>query len=95
MDFLGKPDNNVRLKKCSRSLATDSDFYRRRDDVLADLEASSGFRVSTSGFVQGFGQCLGDLNSEDCSSCLADAVGKLKSLCGSAAAEFVWFCCSS
>ncbi|KAK4267836.1 hypothetical protein QN277_024569 [Acacia crassicarpa] len=90
LDFLGKPDMNVRFKKCSRSSATDSEFYRRRDDVLADLEASSGFRVSTSGFVQGFGQCLGDLNSEDCSACLSDAVGKLKSLCGSAAAADVF-----
>ncbi|XP_028754117.1 plasmodesmata-located protein 8 [Neltuma alba] len=89
-DFLGKPDTNVRFKKCSRSSATDSEFYRRRDDVLAELQAASGFRVSKSGFVEGFAQCLGDLSSEDCSSCLADAVGKLKSLCGSAGAADVF-----
>lgn len=57
-----------------------------RDDVLGDLQAASGFRVSTSGFVEGFALCLGDLTAADCSSCLAYAVGKLKSLCGSAAA---------
>lgn len=89
-DFLGKLDTSVRFKKCSKSVANDEEFYRRRDDVLADLEASSGFRVRTSGFVEGFGQCLGDLSSEDCSACLADAVRKLKSLCGSAAAADVF-----
>lgn len=93
-DFLGKLDTSVRFKKCSSSSSNDVEFFRRRDDVLADMQAGvgagNGFRVSSSGLVQGFAQCLGDLSSQDCSSCLGDAVGKLKSLCGSAAAADVY-----
>lgn len=92
-DFLGKLDTSVKFKKCStQSSSNDIEFFRRRDDVLADMQAGNnvGFRVSSSGLVQGFAQCLGDLNSQDCSSCIGDAVGKLKSLCGSAAAADVF-----
>ncbi|KAL4015351.1 hypothetical protein IC575_027596 [Cucumis melo] len=93
-DFLGKLDTSVKFKKCSASSSNDVEFFRRRDDVLADMQAGAGagngFRVSSSGLVQGFAQCLGDLSSQDCSSCLADCVGKLKSLCGSAAAADVF-----
>lgn len=93
-DFLGKLDTSVKFKKCSSSSSNDVEFFRRRDDVLADMQAGAGagngFRVSSSGLVQGFAQCLGDLSSQDCSSCLADGVGKLKSLCGSAAAADVF-----
>ncbi|XP_022959107.1 cysteine-rich repeat secretory protein 15-like isoform X2 [Cucurbita moschata] len=92
LDFLGKLDTSVRFKKCSSSSSNDVEFFRRRDDVLGDMQvgAGNGFRVSSSGLVQGYAQCLGDLSSQDCSSCLADAVGKLKSLCGSAAAADVF-----
>lgn len=89
-DFLGKLDTSLRYKKCSKSINNDAEFFRRRDDVLADLQTAIGFKVSSSGLVEGYAQCLGDLNSADCSSCLADAVGKLKTLCGSAAAADVF-----
>ncbi|XP_014492538.1 cysteine-rich repeat secretory protein 15 isoform X1 [Vigna radiata var. radiata] len=89
-DFLGKLDTSLRYKKCSKGVTSDVEFFRRRDDVLADLQTANGFRVSSSGLVEGFAQCLGDLTLSDCSSCLADAVGKLKTLCGSAAAAHVF-----
>ncbi|KAG4995031.1 hypothetical protein JHK86_031858 [Glycine max] len=85
-DLLGKLDTSLRYKKCSKAATSDVEFFHRRDDVLADLQTANGFRVSSSGIVEGFAQCLGDLSVSDCSSCIADAVGKLKSLCGSAAA---------
>ncbi|KAM1262573.1 hypothetical protein ACFX13_028357 [Malus domestica] len=91
VDFLGKLDTSLRYRKCSKSGVNDDvEFFRRRDDVLADLQRANGFRVSSSGLVEGFAQCLGDLIQNDCSSCIADAVGKLKSLCGSAAAVDVF-----
>ncbi|KAM3685289.1 hypothetical protein ACJW31_11G106600 [Castanea mollissima] len=91
VDFLGKLDTSLRHTKCSKSsVSSDVDFFRRRDDVLADLQGTTGFRVSSSGLVEGFAQCLGDLNPTDCSSCLADAVGKLKTVCGSASASDVY-----
>ncbi|XP_058753052.1 plasmodesmata-located protein 8-like [Vicia villosa] len=89
-DFLGKLDTGIRYKKCSKGVSSDVEFFRRRDDVLEDLQTANGFRVSSSGLVQGFAQCLGDLSVTDCSTCLVDAVGKLKSLCGSAAAADVF-----
>lgn len=90
IDFLGKLDTSLAYKKCRKSVNNDVEFYKRRDDVLADLQSGIGFKVSSSGLVEGFAQCLGDLNQADCSSCLADAVGKLKTLCGSAAAADVF-----
>ncbi|XP_057961630.1 plasmodesmata-located protein 8 isoform X2 [Malania oleifera] len=89
VDFLGRLDTGVMYKKCSTSSASD-DVVKRRDDVLAGLQAGTGFRVSSSGLVEGFAQCLGDLSSADCSSCLSQAVGQLKTLCGSAAAADVF-----
>ncbi|KAI8545368.1 hypothetical protein RHMOL_Rhmol07G0034300 [Rhododendron molle] len=78
-------------KKCrAKSVTNEEEFFRRRDDVLADVEGAIGFRVSSSGLVEGFGQCLGDLGAADCTACLAEAVGKLKSLCGSAVAADVF-----
>lgn len=90
MDFLGRLDTSLMFKQCSKGVSNDVEFYRRRDDVLADLQTASGFRVSSSGLVEGFAQCLGDLSSSDCSACLAEAVGKLKNLCGSASASDVF-----
>ncbi|KAI5430632.1 variant 4, Plasmodesmata-located protein 8 [Lathyrus oleraceus] len=89
-DLLGKLDTGVRYKKCSKGVSSDVEFFRRRDDVLEDLQTANGFRVSSSGLVQGFAQCLGHLSVSDCSTCLVDAVGKMKSLCGSAAAVDVF-----
>ncbi|CAN1345901.1 Plasmodesmata-located protein 8 [Linum perenne] len=102
VDFLGKPDTSVRFKKCSTHVDGDVDFLRRRDDVLAELEgptmAVNGFKVSTSGLVEGYAQCLGDLTSSgDCVACVTEAVEKLKQLCGSAAAAaevFLGKCCA-
>ncbi|CAJ1949748.1 unnamed protein product [Sphenostylis stenocarpa] len=90
VDFLGKPDTSLWYKKCSKAVTNDAEFFRRRDDVLSDLQAANGFGVSTSGFVEGFALCLGDLNVADCSSCLQAAVGKLRSICGSAASADVF-----
>lgn len=91
VDFLARIDTSVMYKKCSKSsVNNDIEFFRRRDDVLADLQTALEFRVSSSGLVEGFAQCLGDLSSSDCSTCLAEAVGKLKILCGSAAAADVF-----
>lgn len=88
--FLGKIDTTLRYKKCSKSVSSDVEFFRRRDDVLADLQSAISFKVSSSGLVEGFAQCLGDLSQSDCSACLVDAVSKLKSLCGSAASADVF-----
>ncbi|KAL8268365.1 hypothetical protein R6Q59_002163 [Mikania micrantha] len=90
-DFLGKLDTSLRFKKCSRSVSHDIQFLKHRDDVLIELgEVDQGFRVSDSGLVEGFSQCLGDLDSNDCSSCLEEAVSKLKSLCGASEAGDVF-----
>ncbi|KAI4364947.1 hypothetical protein MLD38_020978 [Melastoma candidum] len=91
VDFLGRPDTSLRYNKCSRSVVTDdAEFLRRRDVVLAELRGDIGFHVSSSGSVSGFGQCLGDLSSSDCSTCISEAVNDLKTLCGSAAAGDVF-----
>ena len=66
-------------------MANNAEFFQRRDDVLADLQVANGFGVITSGFVEGFALCLMDLSVADCPSCLQEAVGKLRSICGSAA----------
>ncbi|KAL3738833.1 hypothetical protein ACJRO7_020238 [Eucalyptus globulus] len=90
MDFLGRLDTGLRYHKCSKSAGSDQEFFRRRDDVLADLRGAIGFRVSRSGLVQGFAQCLGDLSTADCSSCLSQAVEESRTLCGTAAAADVF-----
>nr|XP_027113013.1 cysteine-rich repeat secretory protein 15-like isoform X1 [Coffea arabica] len=90
IDFLGNPDTSLRYKKCGKSASSDAEFLRRRDAVLANMQGSISFRVSTSGLVEGYAQCIGDLSEADCSSCLADAVVQLKSLCGSSEAADVF-----
>ncbi|KAI4376121.1 hypothetical protein MLD38_013913 [Melastoma candidum] len=91
VDFLGRPDTSLRYNKCSkREVTDDAEFPRRRDTVLAELRGDTGFHVTFSGSVSGFGQCLGDLSSSDCSACISDAVNNLKTLCGSAAAGDVF-----
>lgn len=90
MNFLGKLDTSVTYKKCSKGVDNDVEFFRRRDDVLADLETAVGFKVSSSGLVEGFAQCLGDMTPADCRSCLAEVVKGLKDLCGSAASADVY-----
>ncbi|EPS59337.1 hypothetical protein M569_15470, partial [Genlisea aurea] len=89
-DFIGKLDTGLRYQKCSQSASNDADFSRKRDEVLADLLAAEGFKVSAAAAVEGYSQCLGDLSAQDCSSCLAEAVAEVKSFCGSAAAGDVF-----
>ncbi|CAL9164811.1 unnamed protein product [Musa hybrid cultivar] len=89
-DFLGKSDTTMTYRKCSTSRSDDAEFFRRRDDVLADLQNGVSYRTSSSGTVQGYAQCLGDLGAADCSACLAQAVGQLKNACGSALAADVY-----
>ncbi|PWA60378.1 Gnk2-homologous domain-containing protein [Artemisia annua] len=90
-DFFGKLDTSLRFKKCSKSVSHDAQSLKRRDDVLIELgEVDQGFRVSSSGPIEGFSQCLGDLNSNDCTSCLVEAISKLKSICGSSEAGDVF-----
>ncbi|QHO25120.1 Cysteine-rich repeat secretory protein [Arachis hypogaea] len=82
----GKLDTSLRYKKCNKNVVSnDVEFLRRRDDVLGDLQArrNSDFRVSNSGLVEGYAQCLGDLSAENCNSCMAEAVMKLTRFCGS------------
>ncbi|KAL1338464.1 hypothetical protein AAHE18_10G212900 [Arachis hypogaea] len=46
-DFLGKLDTSVRYKKCSKSVDNDVEFFRRRDDVLMDLQTANGFKLKS------------------------------------------------
>ncbi|XAR54140.1 hypothetical protein NMG60_11029154 [Bertholletia excelsa] len=91
-NFLGKLDTSLKYSKCSETKSGDADFFHRRDDVLDYLGATTAeeFRVSRSGLVQGFAQCVGDLNVGDCSACLSEAMTRLKSLCGDAVAAEVF-----
>ncbi|KAL9245276.1 hypothetical protein vseg_018948 [Gypsophila vaccaria] len=90
-NFVGMPDLTLMYKRCSNSDSNgDAEFFGRRDDVLDALQSGVGFRVSRSGSVHGFGQCLGDLSASDCSACLTEGVKELKLLCGSAAAGHVF-----
>lgn len=87
-NFLGIEDFNVVYKKCSlKTMVGDLSFLKRRDDVLGQLGISGlgFFRVSDGQGVEGYGQCLGDLNEGQCGHCLEEAVRKMKVLCGASA----------
>ncbi|KAK4759191.1 hypothetical protein SAY87_022322 [Trapa incisa] len=86
LNFIGQLDTSVRFRRCSKSMENNIEFFKRRDDVLADLQAGNRFRVSSSGSVEGFAQCVGDLTPADCSTCLSELEGQLKAQCGAAAA---------
>ncbi|KAM2329922.1 hypothetical protein ACFX1X_020820 [Malus domestica] len=87
--FLGVEDKTVVVKKCGPSTGFDSDSLTKRDAVLAYLGTSDGtyrpYRVSGSGSVQGVAQCIGDLSTSECQDCLSEAVGQLRSGCGTSA----------
>ncbi|KAL6651119.1 hypothetical protein ACP70R_010044 [Stipagrostis hirtigluma subsp. patula] len=92
-DFVGQQDTAMVYRKCSTSTSSDGDFLKNRDAVLGDLQgvgAGGGYKVSSSGSVQGVAQCLGDLAAGDCTACLAQAVGQLKGTCGTALAADVY-----
>uniref|UniRef100_A0A7N0TD39 Gnk2-homologous domain-containing protein n=1 Tax=Kalanchoe fedtschenkoi TaxID=63787 RepID=A0A7N0TD39_KALFE len=93
INFLGTDELSVVYKKCSlKTLGSDLDFLKRRDDVLGQV-GSSGlgfFRVTGSQGVEGYGQCLGDLSEGQCGQCLEEAARKIKVLCGASAAGDVF-----
>lgn len=83
--FLGVEDKTVVLKKCGPSNGYDADAMNRRDSVMAGLTGAGGpYRVGGSGDVQGLAQCVGDLSASECQDCVSEAIGRLKSECGTA-----------
>ncbi|PSS26778.1 Cysteine-rich repeat secretory protein like [Actinidia chinensis var. chinensis] len=83
--FLGVLDKTVVLKKCGPSIGYNVEAMGRRDAVLGSMGGASGpYRVGGSGDVQGVAQCVGDLSMSQCQDCLAEAIGRLKSDCGTA-----------
>ncbi|KAL5810123.1 hypothetical protein ACOSQ4_026691 [Xanthoceras sorbifolium] len=83
--FLGVEDKGVVLKKCGPSVGYDIEVMGRRDAVLSGLLGTGGpYRVGGSGEVQGLAQCVGDLSFGECQDCLSQAIGRLKSDCGTA-----------
>ncbi|XP_031389954.1 plasmodesmata-located protein 7-like [Punica granatum] len=83
--FLGVEDKTVVLKKCGPSVGYEPGPMGRRDAVLASLGGDPGlYRVGGSGEVEGVAQCLGDLSMGECQDCISEAVGLLKSDCGTA-----------
>ncbi|KAI8538834.1 hypothetical protein RHMOL_Rhmol09G0134300 [Rhododendron molle] len=84
--FLGVEDKTLVMKKCGTSVGFDSDALTRRDAVMGYLAAGGQyFRVGGSGDIQGVAQCVQDLSGSECQDCLNEAIGRLKSECGSAA----------
>ncbi|XP_077240398.1 plasmodesmata-located protein 7-like [Tasmannia lanceolata] len=83
--FLGVEDKTLVLKECGISAGYGTDLLSRRDEVLTGLGCGSGlFRVGVSGYVQGMAQCVGDLDSGQCSDCLLEAIERLRGGCGAA-----------
>ncbi|XP_050945656.1 plasmodesmata-located protein 7 isoform X2 [Cucumis melo] len=83
--FLGVEDKTVVLKKCGPSVGYEEEAMGRRDAVLGALVgASGGYRVGGAGKVQGVAQCVGDLSGSECQDCVGEAIGRLKSDCGTA-----------
>ncbi|PNT69138.1 hypothetical protein BRADI_3g50090v3, partial [Brachypodium distachyon] len=94
-DFVGRADNTaVAYRRCGSGSSDDGAFLRSREGVLRQLQlqaAARGYKVITSGAVQGVAQCLGDIAAPGgCGACLAQAVAQLKDACGSALAADVY-----
>ncbi|ERM94138.1 cysteine-rich repeat secretory protein 60 [Amborella trichopoda] len=85
ISFVGVLDTSLIYKRCSPEFSADSGFYERREEVFREIQqvGSNGFSVGSSGTIQGMAQCSGDLEPSDCSACLIQAVGRLRSLCAS------------
>ncbi|XP_077241118.1 plasmodesmata-located protein 6-like [Tasmannia lanceolata] len=89
--FLGVEDKTLVLKNCGISAGYGTDLLSRRDEVLTGLGSGSGlFRVGASAYVQGMAQCVGDLNSGECSDCLSEAIERLRGGCGAAVSGDVY-----
>ncbi|KAL7192663.1 hypothetical protein ACSBR2_024477 [Camellia fascicularis] len=83
--FVGVEDKTVVLKKCGPSIGYDTGAMSGRDAVLGSMGGASGpYRVGGTGDVQGVAQCVGDLSTSECQDCLSEAIGRLKSDCGTA-----------
>lgn len=88
--FLGKEETNLLYKNCGSVPPNgyDPNLVGMRDSALGTISSSGGtggtYRVGAAGFVQAAAQCVGDLSSKDCSDCISNAVGQLKTLCGDA-----------
>ncbi|KAF7827610.1 cysteine-rich repeat secretory protein 12 [Senna tora] len=84
--FLGVEDKAEVMRKCGPSIGLTSDALTARDAVLANLGASDGgFRITSSGDVQGVAQCVGDLSAGECGDCVSDAIQRLRMECGAGA----------
>ncbi|KAJ4710047.1 Cysteine-rich repeat secretory protein like [Melia azedarach] len=74
------------LDSCGGALQLDGCFVKR-DAVLGYLVTSDGsykpYKVSGSGDITGVAQCVGDLSASECQDCVSDAIGRLKTDCGS------------
>nr|GMC56859.1 cysteine-rich repeat secretory protein 60 [Ipomoea batatas] len=85
--FVGDEDKSVVYKKCGPSKGFDAEMMGRRDAVLAGLMGGGAgglYRVGGSQEVNGVAQCVGDLSVGKCQSCVAEAIGRLKTECGGA-----------
>lgn len=83
--FLGVEDKAVVLKRCGPSVGYNSEAMGSRDAVLGGLVGLGGpFRAGGSGSVRGVAQCTGDLSFSECQDCVSEAIGRLKSDCGTA-----------
>uniref|UniRef100_A0ACD5YWW2 Uncharacterized protein n=1 Tax=Avena sativa TaxID=4498 RepID=A0ACD5YWW2_AVESA len=92
-DFVGRADNTVAYRRCSSGTSEDAGFLKSRDGVFRQLQAqqaATGYKLTTSGTVDGVAQCLGDIKAPDCAACLAEAVVQVKGTCGSALAADVY-----
>ncbi|VVB03793.1 unnamed protein product [Arabis nemorensis] len=85
--FLGVEDKTVVVRRCGLPIGYNSDELTRRDSVVGYLAASNGgsYRVGVSGGLLGVAQCTGDLSATECQDCLMEAIGRLRSDCGTAA----------
>ncbi|KAK6921622.1 Gnk2-homologous domain [Dillenia turbinata] len=84
--FLAVEDKTVVYKRCGPSIAYNSDALTRIDGVMSYI-ASGGawYRVGASGDAQGMAQCVQDLSVSECQDCVSEAIGELRSNCGSSA----------
>ncbi|KAJ4801075.1 Cysteine-rich repeat secretory protein 60 [Rhynchospora pubera] len=90
--FIGKPDTTLLYKKCGAPAASyGGDVIGMRDAALGTIQASGGaYRVGGAGYVQAESQCIGDLDTKECSDCVTVAVSQVRSACAYAGAGEVY-----